>query len=452
MNRDFNTLLIPVESQARELDGKILLACIAAEKGFKAIIGSRAYIHFYASKVQRGIYLAKSMRRFSHTMFKILNHLGHRIVAWDEESLVRLPDRQYYLHRLCPDTFSYIDHLFAWGTSDAQVFKHYPAYNRQPVHSVGNPRIDIIRPELRDYFLPEKNQLINQYGNYILVNTNFGQVNHFIPEAGESEASRDKNLSQQSQDDFIARRYAHKKALFTHFKNLLPLLAATFPDTNFILRPHPSENLHHWQAHLKNYKNLFVTNRGNASAWISGAQALISNGCTTAIEATVLNTPSLGYYPVTCPGIDDALPKALSDVCRTDHQLCRRIDQVIAGQYTGPDNDRQILSAHIANLDGAFAADKIIDTIDLNYTQTQHRHNPLSRIKGITRNNTRTIIKYLNSKKSSHRNSHQYHKHRFPAIDTDYIQHRIARLNHLTGRFANLNTACLSQHIFQLTV
>ena len=451
MKRDFNTLLIPVESQVRELDGKLLLACVAAEKGFNAIIGSRAYLHFYASKVQHCVYMAKSMRRFSHTMFKILNNLGHRIVAWDEENLVRLPDRQYYLHRLCPDTFAYIDHLFAWGTSDAQVFKHYSAYNNQPVHTVGNPRIDMIRPELRDYFLPEKNQLLNQYGNYILVNTNFGQVNHFIPEVGKNEASRDKNFSAQSEDRFIASRYNHKKALFTRFKNLLPRLAGTFPDTNFILRPHPSENLNHWQTHLKNYKNLFVTNQGNAIAWISGAQALISNGCTTAVEAAVLKTPSLGYYPITCPEIDDALPKALCDVCPTEDELLSRINQIISGKYSMPENNRQILSKHIANLDGAFAADKIISAIDSNYTQTQYRHNLLSRITGITQNNTRTVIKYFNGKRSSHRNSSQYHKHRFPAIDTDYIQNRIERLNHLTGRFSNLNTSSLSRHIFQLS-
>ena len=34
-------LLIPVENQVRELDPKLLLACIAARRGFSSIIGSR---------------------------------------------------------------------------------------------------------------------------------------------------------------------------------------------------------------------------------------------------------------------------------------------------------------------------------------------------------------------------------------------------------------------------
>ena len=35
------TLLIPVENQVRELDPKLLLACIAAQRGFSSVIGSR---------------------------------------------------------------------------------------------------------------------------------------------------------------------------------------------------------------------------------------------------------------------------------------------------------------------------------------------------------------------------------------------------------------------------
>ena len=33
-------LLIPVENQIRELDPKLLLACVAAERGFSSVIGS----------------------------------------------------------------------------------------------------------------------------------------------------------------------------------------------------------------------------------------------------------------------------------------------------------------------------------------------------------------------------------------------------------------------------
>ena len=54
-------LLLPVENQVRELDSKILLACIAAFRGFTSYIGSRREIHFNITAFPQGIYMSKSI-------------------------------------------------------------------------------------------------------------------------------------------------------------------------------------------------------------------------------------------------------------------------------------------------------------------------------------------------------------------------------------------------------
>ena len=54
MTNSASTLIVPVESQVRELDAKLLLSCVAAERGFPVIIGSRAYTHFHAASFPRG--------------------------------------------------------------------------------------------------------------------------------------------------------------------------------------------------------------------------------------------------------------------------------------------------------------------------------------------------------------------------------------------------------------
>ena len=46
-------LLIPVENQVRELDPKLLHACIAAERGFSSVIGSRREMEFNKAKFQK---------------------------------------------------------------------------------------------------------------------------------------------------------------------------------------------------------------------------------------------------------------------------------------------------------------------------------------------------------------------------------------------------------------
>ena len=100
MERSKSPLIIPVEEQVRELNAKLLLACAAAERGFPVILGSRAHLHRRAASLPRGIYLAKSMRSVSIRMFRILRHLGHEIVAWEEEGLVPYPPDYYYRRRM----------------------------------------------------------------------------------------------------------------------------------------------------------------------------------------------------------------------------------------------------------------------------------------------------------------------------------------------------------------
>ena len=115
-------LLLPVENQVRELDSKILLACIAARRGFSSYIGSRREIHFNITAFPKSVYLSKSITRASDMMFRIMRNLGHKIVAWDEEALVHLPPETYFSRRLDPRSIRYVSHLFSWGEENAELW------------------------------------------------------------------------------------------------------------------------------------------------------------------------------------------------------------------------------------------------------------------------------------------------------------------------------------------
>lgn len=453
MTRKYKKILLPVESQVRELDAKILFACTAAECGYEVIIGSRAHIHFYASRVKDCIYIAKSMRRFSDRMFKIMHELGHRIVAWDEEALVRLPDQEYYNHRLSPNTLKYIDHLFAWGESDALTYKNYSEYQQQNIHIVGNPRIDILRPELRDYFKPDVQNIFAKYGSYILVNTNFGQVNHFISSVGKSEAQRDSSYDKQKKQQFMSKRFQHKSTLLEYFKRMVVLLAKAFPETNIIIRPHPSESLTFWKEHTKDMANININNTGNVIPWIMASRALVSNGCTTSIEAYILQKPSMGYYPVTNKEIDDPLPRLVCDISTTNQQLIDKLSQVLNNSYQQDKSATKALKKHIENIDGDFSIDRI-NQILLNskIIAADPTINKITRYKAILHNELRSVVKQIKKFNASSRNSNEYQKHRFPEIDAEYIAKRILRYNLITKRFTHVKTRPLKKHLYSISV
>ena len=96
MTRQKMRLLIPIENQVPELDPKLLLACIAAERGFSSVIGSRREMEFNIDAFARSIYLSKSMTVRSLLFFRDAQRFDIEIVTWDEEALVHLPAETYF--------------------------------------------------------------------------------------------------------------------------------------------------------------------------------------------------------------------------------------------------------------------------------------------------------------------------------------------------------------------
>jgi len=153
-------LIIPVENQVRELDPKLLLSCIAVQRGFAVIIGSHREVDFRIGSFPRSLYLNKSMTERNLRMFWVMKKVGHEILTWDEEALVHLPPETYYSRRLSPVAIRYNSHLFAWGEDNAELWRRYPHLPADmPIHVTGNPRSDMLRPELRPFYEPEAEKI-----------------------------------------------------------------------------------------------------------------------------------------------------------------------------------------------------------------------------------------------------------------------------------------------------
>ena len=167
-------LIIPSENRNREFDAKLLLGCVAVEAGFRAIVGSRHDIHAWIAQLPPAIYLAKDLRASSLVMTRILRQLGHTIAAWDEEGLVYYSPAQYLAARVDPEVMNATDMLFAWGADNAQIWRGASPHRAASVHEVGNPRLDLLRTDLRPFHESQRRILHVDYGGYILINSNFG--------------------------------------------------------------------------------------------------------------------------------------------------------------------------------------------------------------------------------------------------------------------------------------
>jgi len=453
MNNSATTLIVPVETQVREMDAKLLLACVAAERGFPVIMGSRAFIHYKVSSIPRGVYLAKSMRTLSIRMFEILRQLGHEIVAWDEEGLMRWPDPEYYRQRLSPITMGQISHLIAWGPDNARVFRDYPGYPGTPIHITGNPRIDLLRRELRAYYQPEVDDIRQRFGEFVMINTNFGLVNHFYAKLGALKKAVEADGSAGA-NPYDVEKGRHKLDLFRSFLQMLPPLCKALSDTTIVLRPHPSENHEPYAAIAERHQNLKIANDGGISPWLMATKALIANGCTTMIEAAVLGTPTIAYQPIVSEAYDDDLPNSLSQRAFSVDELCRKVESICReGIGASSLNERRkILNGHISALDGPLAAERMVDALE---SGEYHRKRPKAAsfgkyVQGWTHNTVRTVVKRINMHRPGHRNNLAFHAHRFPDISVNEIRERISRMGGLLNRFNSIRVGQHSQHIFTI--
>ena len=286
MHTQKSLLLIPVENQVRELDPKLLLACIAARRGFSSVIGSRREMEFNINSFPRSIYLSKSMTVRSLLFFRVANRFGHEIVTWDEEALVHLPPETYFSRRLHPSAISYVSHLFAWGQDNADLWRQYSDLpDSTPIHITGNPRSDMLRSELRSFYENEVERFRKAYGNFILVNTNFNHVNAYGPDLNLFKPVN--SIGQKPQFGRAARgmsrEYAeglrdHKQAIFESFLQLIPKLEGAFPDYNIIVRPHPTEKHDVYRQIADRCNRVMITNEGNVVPWLMATKAVIHHG------------------------------------------------------------------------------------------------------------------------------------------------------------------------------
>jgi surface carbohydrate biosynthesis protein len=446
MSKKGMRLLIPVENQVRELDPKLLLACIAAERGFSSVIGSRREMEFNIDLFPQSIYLSKSMTIRSLLFFQVAQRFDIEIVTWDEEALVHLPPETYFSRRLDPRAIKYVSHLFAWGEDNARLWQQYPHLpDGIPIHVTGNPRSDMLRPELQPFYQKEVEEYQAQYGDFILVNTNFNHVNAFGPDMNLFKPT--KNSSQKAKFGRAARgmnrEYAeglrdHKQAVFKDFQRIVPRLEEAFPENAIVVRPHPTENHEVYQKIADQCQRVYVTNEGNVVPWLIAAKAVIHNGCTTGVEAYVTGTPAVSYRASINETYDNGfyrLPNLMSHQCFAFDELRDMVQKILNGEIGPADGDerRRLIDDHLAGKTGPLACERMVDVLDKISASMPGDRSISKRTQRWLVTHGLHLAKAVKSHLPGSHNRPEFQKHRFPGIVPDEIAERIKRFQQLLG-------------------
>jgi surface carbohydrate biosynthesis protein len=461
------TLVIPVENQVRELEPKLLLACIAARRGFPAIIGPRREVEIRIDLFPWSIYLSKSMTIRSLLMFYITRKLDHEIVTWDEEALVHLPAETYFSRRLSPRAIRYVSRLFAWGEDNAELWRQYQALpTGMPIHATGNPRSDLLRPEMRRFYEKEVEALRSTYGDFILMNTNFNHVNAFYPGLNlfkpvkrPGERPKFGRAARGMSRDYAEGLRDHKQAVFEHFQRLIPALERAFPRYTIVVRPHPTENPEVYRRIAAECSRVRVTNEGNVVPWLLATKALVHNGCTTGVEAYVMRVPAVSYRAAVNDTYDYGfyrLPNLLSHQCFTFEELRATLGKVLAGKLGPADGDERhaLVARHLAGLEGPMACERIVDVIE-EISERGALVPELTHRKRIERwlvtRGLRLARRYISRIPGAHHKP-EFQRHRYPGVSLEELRERLRRLERLLGEGRELRIEEILDNIYRVSV
>ncbi len=214
-------LILPVEIFTREFDAKVLLACFAAERGFSVIIGAKREINLDLASLPLSMYLSINLSNRNEITCHLLANLGHILVGADEEAIVYCSPEVYVKEKLGTRVFPQPKLFLAWGSENARIWKSQKNYNGMPVYTTGNPRTDLLRPELQQYWTQQVKEILQNYGRIILINTNFGKLNNFRPNKGDEKKALDgATRSPGAIDKDELGMAKHRFALFQYFQEM----------------------------------------------------------------------------------------------------------------------------------------------------------------------------------------------------------------------------------------
>lgn len=445
-------VILPSETQTREFDAKLLLAGMLAERGHPVHVGSRIEIHNRIAELPRGLYLAKDVRRTSRRIFRIMDRLGFSIAAWDEEALI-FPDAEtYHRRRVDPETLGRTSAFLAWGERNRALIESAPGYRGTPVHVTGNPRFDMLMPRCRGYFDEEVAALRARFGEFVLINSNFGRLNYFVARDAVRETAdgRLTNLGAATEPFWRFRI-----AVFEAFKAMLPAIARAFPDRRIVLRPHPAEAHEVWRAAADGLPNVTVVHEGHVYPWLLASAVAIHNGCTTGLESYLLDHPVISYQPVTDEAFGNQVPDRVSTPVATEDALIATLGRLFDGTPPAPPGAgaRALAEEFVGPLDGTLASERIDALIAAEGEGWMTRARPALRARARGRLGAlrRRVSKEVNAWRPGHKNSRAYNRHRFPGLSEQEVQARLARLGAVTGRFDGLAVRQIRRDIFVVT-
>ena len=356
-------IFIPVETIARELDYKIVLASKLLSKDNIIFLGQHDFLDSIVRIFKNGMYIGKNVFKdsfpCSHDLFGRYKRKNFSIAWLHEEGGIYAGDKSNWkivLNELLdPSVLKSDDAILTWGEFQKN---HYTKKAIAKLTNVGVPRFNLSLESPLRLIINKFNRV--QEKDYVLINTNFSTVNYhsdrekMLLNLTNSFIDAEENIK-------LVKHFVSQNKIFSHFIDLVTNLATKYPNQLFVFRPHPTESIKIYKLLFATFSNVRVSKEFSAVEWMDKSQCLIQNGCTTSLEAYFMGKKVINFFP-----FED---KDSINITRELGVSCTNFKEVEAAIYeeeyydSNINNDLDELPELIGNLSPNYSEDEFINTI-----------------------------------------------------------------------------------------
>jgi surface carbohydrate biosynthesis protein len=352
-----------VDNPLRDLEGLVLLGRQLATQGAKVTLVPMYEQGFDVPALGPDLVLVNYTRPNNADLIKSYKRGGILVGVLDTEGIGgKNPDQfaQMVKSAGCTDL---VDLYCVWGHAQHAAFLRQETVSADLLHATGCPRYDFCAHPWRAA-LPSP----AVEPGYVLINTNFPTVNPRFSNGStqEEDAMVQAGFSREFARQFVSdARQAYCAVLDTSIR-----LARNFPEIQFVLRPHPFEDIRSYDR-LAELPNAAVIQDGTSIEWINGARLLLHQNCSTAIEATMLNVEPLSMEWFNTPALRLDAATSVSRAAGSEADLIDLLrlaldEKLPAIDAATVEARRQIIGDLYTAVDGASSsrvADAVLDTI-----------------------------------------------------------------------------------------
>jgi surface carbohydrate biosynthesis protein len=311
---------LEVQIPVRDLDARLLLGHRLTSLGFDVIIGRTRQVFSAALMNRGGIYFTDfGFTKAGAKKVKALKERDIETFLFCEEVLAVARWDTYQVERVDSEALQLSSKVLLNNEIQKDIIldKFNRDYN---FLNIGNCRFDLLEAQYRDIYASRINKIQEKYGKFILVCTN-GAV-------GDVENLGRRISVEGFKNALINQEVIGVMALQKYFIIELLKLAKLRKDLVFVIRAKPGEEIAIKKLVPIDLENVFFDCTDNIRPWVMSATHVVSNCCSTALDAVAAGVPSITFQPKGWCEIKAEVTDFVSYETNTIEELSKALDTI----------------------------------------------------------------------------------------------------------------------------